>query len=341
MEVNHFTGSSAVTIVSPTRQLEQLKLKGILKKSSSLTPAHEERTKGRERWISCVDLSRATSLLRGISWEREKRERPRSFPGSGLSSLALPPGEREKKNNKKCWFPANVVMQTAIMEGDLAEIKQLVAEFGPEIANERDPTGLAPVIRCVFEGQTAALAVLAKAGANFSSADENNWTALHVAATLGDMESAKIILDHSPTSALILARNDEGERAIHLAESPVMVQFLLKADLDCLRASDGGGPATKSEREELEIVQHVMSHLGKGGCFSELDKVVQTGTCHHSLLHLAAGRNYERLATFLLAHDCCHVNERDGQGNTALSTAVLQGNTEVARILVQFGAVPS
>ena len=55
-------------------------------------------------------------------------------------------------------------MQQAIIDGDVQEIKQLIVNYGKEVVNAPEPTGLPPVMRCIFEGQIAPLRLLVAAG---------------------------------------------------------------------------------------------------------------------------------------------------------------------------------
>ena len=48
-------------------------------------------------------------------------------------------------------------MQQAITDGDVQEMKRLITDYGKEVVNAPEPTGLPPVMRCVFEGQMAPL----------------------------------------------------------------------------------------------------------------------------------------------------------------------------------------
>ena len=102
-----------------------------------------------------------------------------------------------KSQKKRVRFPSAVLMQQAITEGDADEIKQLISEHGDKVVEEREPSGLPPVMRAVFESQTECLKVLVEAGADLTARDEEHWTALHVAAAMDDMEAAEFIVSCS------------------------------------------------------------------------------------------------------------------------------------------------
>ena len=52
-------------------------------------------------------------------------------------------------------------------------------------------------MRCVFEGQLAPLCLLVEAGADLAARDSENWAALYVAASMDDIDTAKLILKNS------------------------------------------------------------------------------------------------------------------------------------------------
>ena len=72
--------------------------------------------------------------------------------------------QRKKKQQiKSVKFPPNILMQQAITDGDVQEMKQLIIKYGKEVVNAPEPTGLPPIMRCIFEGQMAPLQLLVAA----------------------------------------------------------------------------------------------------------------------------------------------------------------------------------
>ena len=132
---------------------------------------------------------------------------------------------KKKQQKKSVKFPPNILMQQAITDGDVQEMKRLITDYGKEVVNAPEPTGLPPVMRCIFEGQMAPLLLLVAAGADLAARDSENWTALHVAASMDDKYAAKLILNLCKT-CLISVRNVDGETPIDLAESNDMANLL-------------------------------------------------------------------------------------------------------------------
>ena len=71
-------------------------------------------------------------------------------------------------------------------------MKWLIIDNGKEVVNRLEPTGLPPVMRCVFEGQIAPLLLLVAAGGDLAALDSENWTVLHVAASMDDKYAVKL-----------------------------------------------------------------------------------------------------------------------------------------------------
>ena len=236
---------------------------------------------------------------------------------------------RKKKQRKSVKFPSPVLMQQAIMEGDIQEMKQLMNEYGSGVVNEKEPSGLTPAMRCVFETQTAALRVLIEAGADLAAQDGENWTVLHVAASMDDVEAANLVLNHCK-QCLTQVRSVDGERPIDIAESTDMARLLLEADLKATPPANDGG--------ENAILTLVRDHSVKYGNCDALDSAMQSSTSYDSLLHLSAGKNYPRLTSYLLNNHLYKLDARDKKGWTALHTAAYYNSIDVVLLLVQSGA---
>lgn len=238
--------------------------------------------------------------------------------------------DRKKKQKKSVKFPAPILLQQAIMDGDVQEVKQILEERGNSVANEREPSGLYPAMRCVFESQLDALKVLVEVGADLTAKDDEEWTVLHVASSMDDIDAAKFVLNQCKR-CLTHVRNVDGERPIDLAESADMARLLLEADL---RSHE----ATAATEGECAILALVRDHHSKNGDCRALDEAMQSGTSYDSLLHLAAGKNYPRLAAYLLQNKLCQLEARDRKGRTALHTAAYFNSIDIVLLLVQSGA---
>ena len=281
---------------------------------------------------------------RKISLERLSKRR-QSLPvlPSYLSLLTMTPSEKKKQKQRKgVKFPLGVLMQQAVTDGDVQEIRQLITDFGRSAVEEREPSGLPPVMRAIFEAQLGSLKLLIDAGANVTVRDPENWTALHVAAAMDDVEAAEMVLSSCKSVAdLIQTRNADGERPIELAESVEMAKLLLHADLRELRAEETLKSQTTSEQagdSEEAVIQLVHNHCQKYPDCSALDDVLKSNTCFDSLMHLAATKNYPRLADYLCRHRLSNLETRDRKGWTALHTAAYYNSVDIVLVLEEYGA---
>ena len=276
---------------------------------------------------------------RKLSLERMYKRRL-SLPvlPSYLSRLT---GEK-KKQKKGVKFPLGILMQQAVTDGDVQEIRQLITDFGKSAVEEREPSGLPPVMRAIFESQLESLKLLIDVGASVTVRDSENWTVLHVAAAMDDVEAAEMVMSSCKSIAdLLQTKNVDGERPIDLAESVEMARLLLHADLKELRAKKMAESQTATEKagdSEEAVIHLVHNHCQKHTDCSALDAVLKSNTCYDSLMHLAATKNYPHLADYLCRHRQANLEVRDRRGWTALHTAAYYNSVDLVLVLAEYGA---
>lgn len=283
---------------------------------------------------------------RRISLERintKMSKRRQSLPVLPTYLTIVSPKEKRsgKKERKEVTFPLGVLMQQVVTEGEIQELKDLLEKHGSKAVEEREPNGLPPIMRAIFEDQMECLKLLLAAGANLSAQDPEEWNALHVASAMDNMEAAKMILEAGgQQKGMTQSRNIDGERAIDLAESLEMSRLLLHADLaefrmDCRTV---GEHTSYTEKNEAEVLQLVKEYCETHSTSTALDEVLKENTCYSSLLHLAATKNYSRLADYVCTHWVPSLEVRDKKGWTPLHTAAYYNNVEMALLLVGRGA---
>ena len=239
------------------------------------------------------------------------------------------------KSRKGVHFPVSILMQQAITEGDMTEINQLISEHGNKVVMELEPSGLPPVMRAVFEGQVEALKLLVENGAELSTQDPEGWNVLHVAAAMDDIEAARYVL-HCCNDNLTQIRNLDGQRPMDLAESPDMAKLLLHADLADLRIEIE--TAKVKEMNEASLLSVVRTQYEQGADINSLQAMLQQNTQFDTLLHLAATKNYPRLAKYILKHKLVDGDFRDRYGWTPLHTAAYHCSVDITILLLEFGA---
>ena len=291
------------------------------------------------------DIRKRRISLERISTKQEKRRQ--SLPVLPSYLILAPPKKsslkkrRANRESKGVTFPLGVLMQQAVAEGDLQGIKQLITAHGSSAVEEREPNGLPPIMRAIFEGQLAALKFLIDSGADVTARDPESWSSLHVAAAMDDFESAEMILSAAgERQDMTCSRNVDEERPIDLADSIKMARLLLHADLAashiqqaCATAESEG--IISSEREVLQLVK---DHFEKHADCKGLDDVLHENTCYSSLLHLAACKNYPHLVDHVCKHRLSSLETRDKNGWTPLHNAAYYNSLDVVLLLVEGGA---
>lgn len=229
------------------------------------------------------------------------------------------------------------MMQQAITDGDLAEIRALITQHGNKILLEKEPSGLPQVMRAIFEDQLDSLKVLVENGADLTAQDCEGWNVLHVASAMDDMEAAKYILASCSEFSFTRVTNTDEQRPIDLAESVEMARLLLNADLtEHRRETDS--LKTEEMKTETSIVELVRDSYEKKENVDSLHKILRSSTEFDTLLHFAAAKNYPRLAKLLLSERIVERNHRDSRGWTALHTAAYLSSIDVLLLLTQYGA---
>ena len=322
--------------------------------SSTLTVAPEMLSHPATRLVDNLRANGASHdhRQRRISLERlgtklEKRRQSLPVLPSYLTlqppTTVSPTQIKKRQKRKGVTFPLGVLMQQAVTEGDLPAIKQLIANGGDGAVEEREPNGLPPIMRAIFEDQLACLKFLLDSGADVSARDPENWTALHVAAAMDDIEAAGLILASAGkrhTYNLLNSRNMDGERPIDLADSLQMAGLLLHADLAQLTHSSASreNTAAGSMSSEEGVLKLVEDHCEKHSTSAALDQVLKVNTCYSSLLHLAAAKNYPRLANYVCRYHLSSLEVRDKNGWTPLHTAAYYNSLDVVLLLVEHRA---
>jgi ankyrin repeat protein len=289
------------------------------------------------------DIRQRRISLERIGTKNERRRQSLPLMPSYLTlNLTKKSSLKKKSTNegprKGVSFPLGIMMQQAVTDGDMQGIKQLIDTHGSNAVEEREPNGLPPVMRAIFEGQITSLKFLLDTGADVASRDPESWTALHVAAAMDDFEAAEMVLRTAGKQQdMTSSRNVDGERPIDLAESLEMAGLLLHADLqiDPPHSTESSDDSMSNERE---VMQLVVDHFEKHSNCRALDDILKQNTCYSSLLHLAATKNFPHLASYVSKHRLSSMETRDKNGWTPLHTAAYYNSLDVAILLSQNGA---
>ena len=230
------------------------------------------------------------------------------------------------KAKRSVTFPANVMLQQAIADGDQEDIKKIISKHGKSVLDLKDPTGMPLLLRAIFEDQIECFQLMVNKGVDLLAADKEGWNALHVAVSLEDMEAIELLLQHKPE--LINSQTIDGLRPINVCESNEVCAYLLQAEVKFLKTrSSCIADCKKDELELLNIAMKADKHDERN-----------TRQIRQSALHLAAAKNYLGLAYYMLENKLVTVDYQDSEQWTALHLAALHSSMDVLVLLIQYGA---
>ena len=177
-------------------------------------------------------------------------------------------------------------------------------------------------------------------------ANKNGETILHVAATTGNTELCKLVLDkfksdlnkesHLRGSQVTIshhAANREGETPLHIAvlkDNTEVCDLLLTSQLCDPNAQDKAGNTPlhyATWLQSKEIVQVLLNCQYCSPCIPNYSGITP--------LHVAAEVEDVQLAELLLSHQECDVNLQDRDGKTALHSAIANLSPTSSCLLVQ------
>jgi len=209
---------------------------------------------------------------------------------------------------------ATPLMQ-AVYKGDVAQVKRLLA--GHANVNAANAYGVDAMLLAAEASNTELIDLLLKAGAKANAANPDGETALHLVARSGNVEAAKLLLK---AGAKVDARETFG------GQTPLMWATARRhAPMVELLASHGADVNARSAVRDYQRVATAESRakqLDRGG---------------FTPLIYAARENCGACIDVLLKHKA-DINLPDPSGDPALSIAMMNGNWDVSKQLIEAGA---
>ena len=175
---------------------------------------------------------------------------------------------------------------------------------------------------------------------NIPKKDDEDRTALHLAAEKGHQSVIRIILENVKSerrASLLDARDKDGKTALVLAKEnghDIIVQLLKDSEgkngryasalsLESTLGPQRGMQKAIKENMEIEVKKLLDEHSSEPATFGEKSLI----------LHLAAEKGYKQVFDLLLKK-CKNINEQDRNGRTALHVAAMNGSYEAAKLLL-------
>jgi ankyrin repeat protein len=209
---------------------------------------------------------------------------------------------------------ATPLMQAAY-QGDLAGAKRLLANHAD--VNAVNAYGVNAMLLASESSNTALIDLLLKAGAKADSANLDGETALHLVARTGNVEAAKLLLAHG---AKVDARETFGSQTPLMwavaRRHPEMVELLVE------HGADVNARSAVRDYQRVATAESRAKQLDRGG---------------FTPLIYAARENCGACVDVLLKHKA-DIGLPDPSGVPALSIAMMNGNWDIAKQLVEAGA---
>jgi ankyrin repeat protein len=173
--------------------------------------------------------------------------------------------------------------------------------------------------------------ILIEAGANINEQTPENWTVLHFAAKIGDIERVELAIANK---ADINARTKDLWTPLHLAihhQNSQIVRKLLAADADISVKTDRGVTALHFavNAEDESVLDLLLSHVSRDASLSFVNQLANSG---YTALHLAAELAWVGMVYSLLRKRA-DAKLQDNDSKTALQL-VPENNNEVTFLLL-------
>ncbi len=210
-------------------------------------------------------------------------------------------------------------------------IVKILLENGAD-ANIKNENGLTPIFLAISQGKVKAAKLLLEAkNATTNPTDSNGLTPLHKSATVGNKEMVQLLLDKG---AELHAKDPNGNTALHLAayfgkEDAVKILLERKAAVDARSHKD----TTPLDYAVLQGQEGVVKILLEQGALANVKTVDLL-----NILSLALKKGHLSIAKVLLEAKNATTNQTDSNGFTFLQAAVLTGDTEIVKFLLDEGA---
>ncbi|EAY01089.1 ankyrin repeat protein, putative [Trichomonas vaginalis G3] len=165
---------------------------------------------------------------------------------------------------------------------------------------------------------------------NINAKDNDEKTALHVAAIINKKEIAEFLISHG---ANINEKNKNGETALHKAafmNSKETVEFLISYGAN-INEKDNDGETTLHKAAFMNNKETIELLISHGANINENDKNGETA------LHKAAFMNNKESVELLISHGA-NINAKEKYGHTPLHLAALMNCKEIASFLISHGA---
>ena len=263
--------------------------------------------------------------------------------GARIAQLLLERGANVNAQRKDFWIP----LHAASFFGKPEIVRILLDHGAKTIAKDRQSRNSLDLASRGEHGSredgVRVVQLLLERGVDVNSSNKDHWTPLHSASHHGMSEIARVLLDHGANAN---AENDENETPLysvsrgryHSQDDDVRIAELLLnhgADVNGQPKALGNPLTWSSYYGKPGIVRVLLDH---GATVNAKNKLLRT-PLHDVARGEYASRDGVRVAQLLLEQGGADVNAQDIYLETPLHVACDCGQIEVARVLLDHGAL--
>jgi len=227
-------------------------------------------------------------------------------------------------SDRNIHFVPAIMLLEAAARNDVDEVRRLL-ELGvsPDSTNE---DGLTALHQCCIDDSEEMMKVLVDFDADVNSADSEQWTPLHAAATCGHLHLVKFLIEKG---ANLLAVNGDGNMPYDICEDETTLSFI-ENEMAKKGVTQELIDATRAQTEQV-MLEDLKQLAADGGDLEYRDQHGATP------LHIAAANGYLQVLEFLLDN---HVSTEvvDNDQWQPLHAGACWGHLEAVEILAQNGA---
>ncbi|MCF8462726.1 MAG: ankyrin repeat domain-containing protein [Rickettsiaceae bacterium] len=205
-----------------------------------------------------------------------------------------------------------------IAKGSIVKLSQSIA-LVPNLINKKNEAGLTLLHTAIMFGQVEIAKLLIDKGANIDLVTTNDNSSLHFAVLFGQVEIAKLLIDKGANVNLL---GNAGKTPLHFAvefKREKIVELLIDKGVDFNITDNAGNTAS-----EIAKKNGFYETLFSQGKIKSLTKDVEEGRIEKLSKYIALLPNL--------------INETNEDGFTLLHTAIIFGQVEIAKWLINNGA---
>jgi len=231
-------------------------------------------------------------------------------------------------------------LHRAVITNNEKEVETFIAQQkdAKTAINQADNQGKTPLLLALKYGASDSIAEkLIAAGADVTTKDQFDNTALHYTSLNGYANTAKLLIERK---ANVNAKNDFNRTPLHWASERghINIVELLIKNMEAQQTMYAG---VNAQNDNDETPLHIASENGHTKIVDLL--ITNNATVNardsigHSPLHVASRNGYTDIVKLLIDKDA-YVDAKDKEGQTPLHYACKHGHIKVVQLLVENGA---